>query len=146
MKMPCRGRAAASTGPGSARVNSASASVHADMPATIVPFCPSRTSSTGSSQLRREAQALKRDDIRATDHVDHTGRLQTVSRAVAPRYYKLIEYFAELTGIPVLLNTSFNENEPIVCSPDDAIECFLRTHMDALAIGGFLVRKADAAP
>ena len=84
-----------------------------------------------------------RADIQATDHVDHTGRLQTVSRRDAPRYYKLIESFEKLTGIPVILNTSFNENEPIVCTPDEAIDCYLRTRMDALAIGGYLVTKAE---
>jgi len=82
-----------------------------------------------------------RDDISATDHVDHTGRLQSVNRDDAPRYYKLIEAFERETGIPVILNTSFNENEPIVCTPDEAIDCYLRTKMDALAIGSYLVIK-----
>lgn len=82
-----------------------------------------------------------RDDISATDHVDHTGRLQSVSRRDAPRYYKLIESFEKETGIPVILNTSFNENEPIVCRPEEAIDCFMRTKMDALAIGSFLIVK-----
>ncbi len=83
-----------------------------------------------------------REDIQATDHVDHTGRLQTVSRDTG-RYYKLIEAFDRITQIPVILNTSFNENEPIVCTPDEAIDCFVRTRMDALAIGGYLVVKHD---
>jgi len=83
----------------------------------------------------------RREDIQATDHIDHTGRLQTVSKRDAPRYYKLIEAFEKETGIPVVLNTSFNENEPIVCTPDEAIDCFLRTRMDVLAIGGYLVAK-----
>lgn len=83
----------------------------------------------------------RRADIQAIDHVDHTGRVQTVSRADAPRYYKLIERFERLTGIPVVLNTSFNENEPIVCTPDEAIDCYVRTRMDALAIGGWFVEK-----
>lgn len=82
-----------------------------------------------------------RDDISATDHVDHTGRLQSVNREDAPRYYKLIAAFERETGIPVILNTSFNENEPIVCTPDEAIDCYLRTKMDALAIGSYLVLK-----
>ncbi len=82
-----------------------------------------------------------RDDISATDHVDHTGRLQSVSKRDAPRYYKLIESFERETGIPVILNTSFNENEPIVCRPEEAIDCFLRTRMDALAIGSYLIVK-----
>ncbi len=83
-----------------------------------------------------------REDISATDHVDHTGRLQSVSKRDAPRYYRLIEGFEKLTGIPVILNTSFNENEPIVCTPDEAIDCFLRTKMDALSIGSYLVVKS----
>jgi len=83
----------------------------------------------------------RREDIQATDHVDHTGRLQTVSKRDAPRYYKLIEAFEKETGIPVVLNTSFNENEPIVCTPDEAIDCFLRTRMDVLAIGGYLITQ-----
>jgi len=91
-------------------------------------------------------RALGREDIQATDHVDHTGRLQTVSKAAAPRYYKLIEAFEKVTGIPVILNTSFNENEPIVETPAEAIDCFMRTRMDALAIGSFLVVKADPTP
>ncbi|MFO0745648.1 MAG: carbamoyltransferase C-terminal domain-containing protein [Myxococcota bacterium] len=86
-------------------------------------------------------RAAKREDIQATDHVDHTGRLQTVSKADAPLYYKLIQAFEKETGIPVVLNTSFNENEPIVCTPDEAIDCYLRTRMDALAIGGYFVAK-----
>jgi len=85
-----------------------------------------------------------RDDISATDHVDHTGRLQSVNREDAPRYYKLIAAFERETGIPVILNTSFNENEPIVCTPDEAIDCYLRTKMDALAIGSYLVVKGPA--
>jgi carbamoyltransferase len=82
-----------------------------------------------------------RDDISATDHVDHTGRLQSVSRRDAPLYYKLISSFEKETGIPVILNTSFNENEPIVCRPEEAIDCFMRTKMDALAIGSYLIVK-----
>jgi carbamoyltransferase len=83
----------------------------------------------------------KRDDLSATDHVDHTGRLQTVSKDAAPHYYKLIKAFEAITGIPVVLNTSFNENEPIVHTPEQAIDCYVRTKMDALAIGSFLVEK-----
>jgi carbamoyltransferase len=83
----------------------------------------------------------KRAVIPAVTHVDGTGRLQTVDRAANPRYWALIKAFEGLTGIPVVLNTSFNENEPIVCRPREAIDCFLRTRMDALAIGSFLVEK-----
>ncbi|HYP41968.1 MAG TPA: carbamoyltransferase [Chloroflexia bacterium] len=83
----------------------------------------------------------KREVIPAVTHVDGTGRLQTVDREHAPLYWKLINAFGERTGVPVVLNTSFNENEPIVCAPQEAIECFKRTRMDALAIGNYLVEK-----
>jgi carbamoyltransferase len=83
----------------------------------------------------------KRPAIPAVTHVDGTGRLQTVDRASVPLYWQLIKEFEQQTGVPVVLNTSFNENEPIVCRPEEAVECFLRTKMDALAIGSFLVRK-----
>ena len=80
----------------------------------------------------------------AVNHVDDTGRLQTVARDENPLYYDLIARFEQLTGIPVLLNTSFNENEPIVCTPAEAIDCYLRTRMDVLAIGPFFCRKPPA--
>ncbi len=83
----------------------------------------------------------KQAEIPAVTHVDGTGRLQTVSREVNPRYWQLIKAFEAETGTPVVLNTSFNENEPIVCTPDQAIDCFQRTRMDALAIGNYLIQK-----
>jgi carbamoyltransferase len=83
----------------------------------------------------------RRADIPAVTHVDGSGRLQTVSREINPLYYQLIEDFYKLTGVPVVLNTSFNENEPIVCSPRDAIDCFLKTSMDVLYIGNHVVRR-----
>jgi carbamoyltransferase len=83
----------------------------------------------------------KHGAIPAVTHVDGTGRLQTVDQTHAPLYWKLIAAFKEQTGVPVVLNTSFNENEPIVCTPDEAVECFVRTKMDALAIGNYLVQK-----
>ena len=83
----------------------------------------------------------KRSVIPAPTHVDGTGRLQTVSREENPLYWKLIKEFENLTGVPVLLNTSFNENEPVVCTPEEAINCFKRTKMDVLAIGKYLVEK-----
>jgi carbamoyltransferase len=83
----------------------------------------------------------KRAMIPAPTHVDGTGRLQTVSRQTNPRYWALIKEFERLTGVPVLLNTSFNENEPIVLTPKEAIDCFLRTRMDVLVLGNFLVDK-----
>ncbi|MBZ5704889.1 MAG: carbamoyltransferase [Acidobacteriia bacterium] len=85
----------------------------------------------------------KRKQLCAVNHVDDTGRLQTVSREENPLYYDLIQAFHRKTGIPVILNTSFNENEPIVCAPEEAIDCFRRTRMDALAIGSFLALKSE---
>ena len=85
----------------------------------------------------------KREQLCAVNHVDDTGRLQSVSREENPLYYDLIQAFERRTGIPVILNTSFNENEPIVCTPDEAIDCFKRTRMDVLAIGPFLALKTD---
>jgi len=83
----------------------------------------------------------KRKELCAVNHVDDTGRLQTVAREENPMYYDLISAFHRKTGIPVILNTSFNENEPIVCTPEEAIDCFQRTRMDVLAIGPYLVVK-----
>jgi carbamoyltransferase len=85
----------------------------------------------------------KRKALCAVNHVDDTGRLQTVAREENPLYYDLISAFHRKTGIPVLLNTSFNENEPIVCTPEEAIDCFQRTRMDVLAIGPFVVKKSS---
>jgi len=83
----------------------------------------------------------KRKALCAVNHVDDTGRLQTVAREENPMYYDLIAAFQRKTGSPVVLNTSFNENEPIVCTPEEAVDCFRRTRMDVLAIGPFLVVK-----
>lgn len=80
-------------------------------------------------------------EIPAVTHVDGSGRLQTVSRSVNERYYDLISAFYKLTGVPVVLNTSFNENEPIVCTPRHAIDCFLKTKMDVLYMGNHLIRR-----
>ncbi len=87
--------------------------------------------------VRPEKRAL----IPAPTHVDGTGRLQTVTREANPQYHALISAFRDLTGVPVVLNTSFNDNEPIVCRPEEAIDCFLRTKMDALVLGDFLVTR-----
>jgi carbamoyltransferase len=81
----------------------------------------------------------KRDKIPAPTHVDGTGRLQTVTADANPRYHALITEFERQTGVPVVLNTSFNDNEPIVCRPEEALDCFLRTKMDALVLGNFLI-------
>jgi carbamoyltransferase len=83
----------------------------------------------------------KRPLIPAVTHADGTGRLQSVDRAVSPRYYELIEAFRRKTGVPILLNTSFNENEPIVNSPEQALECFLRTDMDMLVLENCVVTR-----
>jgi carbamoyltransferase len=83
----------------------------------------------------------KRDKIPAPTHVDGTGRLQTVTREANPRYWSLIKAFEGLTGVPVVLNTSFNDNEPIVCRPEEALDCFQRTQMDALVLGDFLITR-----
>ena len=85
----------------------------------------------------------KRAQLTAVNHVDNTGRLQTVTRKENPLYHGLIQAFERKTGIPVILNTSFNENEPIVCTPAEAIDCFKRTRMDALAIGPYLAQKTE---
>jgi carbamoyltransferase len=86
-----------------------------------------------------------RERLCAVNHVDNTGRLQSVSREENPLYYDLIAAFDRKTGIPSVLNTSFNENEPIVCTPEDAIDCFLRTKMDVLVIGPyFCARNGDS--
>src|SRR5690606_26850555 len=88
----------------------------------------------------------RRAEIPAVTHVDGTGRLQTVSRRTNPEYWELIRAFAGLTGVPVLLNTSFNENEPIVHAPGEALDCFLRTRMDVLVLGLDVIVKPSAAP
>ncbi len=87
--------------------------------------------------IKKEKQHL----IPAVTHVDGTGRLQTVDRQYSPRYYSLIEAFYRKSGIPILLNTSFNENEPIVNSPQNALDCFLRTNMDLLVLENYIVYR-----
>ena len=86
-------------------------------------------------------RAEKRPQIPAVTHVDGSGRLQTVTTSANPRYARLIGAFGDLTGVPMLLNTSFNENEPVVCRPEEAIDCFLRTKMDVLVLGDTLIRR-----
>jgi carbamoyltransferase len=118
------------------------------------PFCPSiLTERVGEyfetdypSPFMVMAYKIKpelRDRIPAVTHGDGTGRLQTVEREVNALYWKLIHRFDEVTGVPVLLNTSFNENEPIVQTPTQAIDCFLRTRMDILSIGSFFLEKEE---
>jgi carbamoyltransferase len=118
------------------------------------PFCPSILSeSTGDyfensypSPFMVTAYKIRpgqRGRIPAVTHGDGTGRLQTVEKDVNPLYWKLIRKFGDITGVPVLLNTSFNENEPIVNTPAQAIDCFLRTKMDVLAIGSYFLLKSE---
>jgi carbamoyltransferase len=83
----------------------------------------------------------QRARIPAVCHVDGSGRLQTVHAATNPRYHRLISAFAAETGIPMLLNTSFNENEPVVCRPEEALDCFLRTKMDVLVLGDWFITR-----
>jgi carbamoyltransferase len=87
--------------------------------------------------VKKEKQSV----IPAVTHVDGTGRLQTVDEKISPRYYRLIEAFRKKTGIPILLNTSFNENEPIVNDPREAIACFVRTNMDMLVMENIVLEK-----
>ncbi len=83
----------------------------------------------------------KKTIVPAITHIDGTARLQSVSQKTNPRFYKLIKSFYNLTKVPILLNTSFNENEPIVMKPEEALNCLIRTNMDALVINNFLIRK-----
>jgi carbamoyltransferase len=83
----------------------------------------------------------RRGQIPAVTHVDGTGRLQTVDKAGNSRYHALIEAFFRLTGVPMVLNTSFNENEPVVCRPEEALDCFLRTKMDLLFLGNHVISR-----
>lgn len=89
-------------------------------------------------QIRAEKRVL----VPAVTHVDGSGRLQTVNKSANPRYHALISAFNDLTGVPIVLNTSFNENEPIVCKPEEALDCFLRTNMDILVLNNVMIRRA----
>jgi carbamoyltransferase len=90
-------------------------------------------------QVRTE----RRLSIPAVTHVDGSGRLQTVHQHANPRYYRLIDAFRKITGVPMLLNTSFNENEPVVCKPEEALACFLRTKMDVLVLGNVVISRTS---
>jgi len=90
---------------------------------------------------------VARSDIPAVTHVDYSARVQTVHQDTNPRYHALISRFKELTGCPVVVNTSFNvRGEPIVCTPEDAFHCFMGTEMDSLAMGNCLLAKEDQDP
>jgi carbamoyltransferase len=88
-----------------------------------------------------QVRPVKRFFIPAVTHVDGSGRLQTVHRETNPLYHRLISDFYSLTSIPMVLNTSFNENEPVVCRPEEALDCFLRTKMDLLVVGNFFIER-----
>jgi len=90
---------------------------------------------------------VPRSDIPAVTHVDYSARVQTVRRDTNPLYYDIIAAFERRTGCAVIVNTSFNvRGEPIVCTPEDAYRCFMRTEMDALVVENFVLRKADQVP
>jgi len=118
------------------------------------PFCPSILAEKVGEYFESDytspfmvmaykIKAEQRERVPAVTHGDGTGRLQTVDREINPLYWELIHKFEEATGVPLLLNTSFNENEPIVQTPAQAIDCFLRTRMDVLSIGGFVLHKEE---
>ena len=89
-----------------------------------------------------EKLKLKRSIIPAVTHVNNTARIQTVDSDINSLFYKLISSFNDISGCPILINTSFNvKDEPMVCDPKDAINCFLRTNLDYLVLGNFLLRK-----
>ena len=90
-----------------------------------------------------QIRAEKRSLIPAVTHVDGSGRLQTVHKKTNPLYHRLIDTFRHVTGIPMVLNTSFNENEPVVCRPTEALDCFLRTNMDLLVLSNFIVERRN---
>ena len=83
-----------------------------------------------------------RSDVPAITHIDYSARIQSVNKDVNPRYWQLIDTYRQQTGVPMLLNTSFNENEPIVCTPQEAMDCFLRTKMDMLVLGQIIVARS----
>ena len=116
------------------------------------PFCPSILADRVGEYFETDypspfmvmaykIKPAQRERIPAVTHRDGTGRLQTVESDVNPRYYKLIEEFDRIAGVPVLINTSFNENEPIVNTPAQAIDCFLRTKMDVLVLGDTFIAR-----
>lgn len=88
-------------------------------------------------QVREEKRSL----IPATTHADGSGRLQTVHKDTNPRYHRLISAYKAITGVPMVLNTSFNENEPVVCRPQEALDCFLRTKMDVLVLNDWIITR-----
>jgi len=119
---------------------------------TYRPFAPSVLEEKASQIFERgepspfmmlvyKVREAERARIPAVTHVDDTGRLQTVSAATNPRYHALISEFERQTGVPLMLNTSFNEHEPIVATPDEALACYLKTRMDVLALGNWVLTR-----
>jgi carbamoyltransferase len=90
-----------------------------------------------------QVKGNKRELFPAPTHVDGSGRQQTVHQNTNPLYHKLITHFNEITGVPMVLNTSFNENEPVVCRPEEALDCFLRTKMDVLVLGSLFIQRQE---
>ncbi len=104
---------------------------------------PKKSISSDFMLFSYDVHEEKQSVIPAVTHVDGTSRIQTVREATNPQYYRLIQEFEALTGVPIVLNTSFNDREPIVCSPQDAVNTFLKTRIDYLAIGNFLVSRGE---
>jgi carbamoyltransferase len=122
---------------------------------TFRPFAPSileeaageyfeRTNPSPFMTFAYSVRPQRRAALAAPTHVDGTARLQTVSRSSNPLYWRLLRAFGDLTGVPAVVNTSFNDNEPIVCRPEEALDCFRRTQMDVLVMGNFVLEKRAA--
>lgn len=112
---------------------------HVDEVFDVVANCPSYAYMVVTTKVRKEWQ----DRLPAITHDDGTARVQTVSRKTNPLYWEIINEFRKITGVPLVVNTSFNDNEPIVCTPQDAVNCFLRTNIDLLVMGNYLVYRSD---
>ena len=92
-------------------------------------------------RLLKKFLKIKEEIIPGVTHIDGTGRVQTVTKKMNLDFYMLIEKFYEISNVPIVLNTSFNENEPIVMNPDEAVNCFLRTDMDVLVLNNFIIKR-----
>jgi carbamoyltransferase len=116
----------------------------------VAPVVKSRQRSMTAEEESRfglEKLLAIRSSIPAVTHVDYSARVQTVTEEHSPMYYRVIRKFYEKYGCPVIINTSFNvRGEPIVCTPEHAYKCFMRTNMDFLVLGNFLLEKKDQKP
>ena len=116
----------------------------------VAPFLEKRRLPVDPNQNRLwgiDLLNVPRSDIPAVTHIDYSARVQTVHEETHPRYYKLLKAFEEKTGCAVLVNTSFNvRGEPIVCTPEDAYRCFMRTEMDVLVLENYVLKKEDQKP